>query len=91
MGYEAIKLGGDRPVKLSAIIDQVAESVGRQPKIEHRPAHPADVSATWANIDKARRLLDWSPKISVEEGLQRSVAWYRDNREFVLPLKLGDR
>ena len=91
LGYEAVNLGGDRPVKLSAIIDQIAELVGRQPQIEHRSAHPADVSATWANIGKARRLLGWSPEISVEEGLQQSVAWYRENRQFVLPLELGDR
>jgi nucleoside-diphosphate-sugar epimerase len=91
LGYEAINLGGDRPTVLSAIIDQIGQLVGRQPQIEHRPAHPADVPATWADIGKARELLDWAPEISVEEGLRRSVAWYRENRETVLPLELGDR
>ncbi len=88
LGHEALNLGGDRPVMLSSIIDQIAQLVGRQPQIEHRPPHPADVSATWANIDKARRLLEWSPEVFVEDGLQRSVEWYRKNREFVLPLEL---
>ena len=91
LGYEVINLGGDRPTKLSAIIEQIGQLVGRQPQIEHRPAHPADVSATWADVDKARRLLEWSPEVSVEEGLRRSVAWYQENRETVLPLELGDR
>ncbi len=91
LGYEAINLGGDRPVKLSAIIEQISELVGRPAQIEYQPAHPADVPATWADIGKAARLLDWSPQVSVEEGLRRSVDWYRANREMVLPLELGDR
>jgi nucleoside-diphosphate-sugar epimerase len=89
-GYEVINLGGDRPVRLSAIIDQIAALVGRQPQIARRPAHPADIPATWADIAKARRLLNWSPEVSVEEGLRRSVEWYRQNREMVLPLDLGE-
>ena len=91
LGYEVINLGGDRPTKLSAIIDQIGRLVGRQPQIEYQPAHPADVTATWADVGKAQRLLQWSPRISVEEGLLRSVEWYRENRETALPLELGDR
>jgi len=90
-GYEVINLGGDRPVRLSAIIDRIGELVGRKPAIEYRPRHPADVPATWANIRKAAKLLNWSPQVPIEEGLRRSVQWYRDNRDTILPLDLGDR
>ncbi len=91
LGYEAINLGGDHPTKLSAIIDRIGQLVGKEPRIEFHAAHPADVPATWADVGKANRLLDWSPTISVEEGLRRSVAWYRENREMALQLELGDR
>jgi nucleoside-diphosphate-sugar epimerase len=91
MGYEVINLGGDRPVKLSEIIDRIGELTGRQPEIEYRPAHPADVPATWADISRARNMLSWSPQTSVEDGLKRSVDWYYQNREAILPLRLGDR
>ncbi len=91
LGYEVINLGSDRPVALSHVIQQISALVGRPAQIEHRPAHPADVPATWADITKARRLLDWSPRVSLEDGLARCVAWYRQNRDFVLPLALGDR
>jgi nucleoside-diphosphate-sugar epimerase len=89
-GYEIVNLGGDRPVRLSAIIDQIAALVGRSPRIERRPAHPADVPATWADINKARQLLGWSPEVPVEEGLRRCVEWYRENREMALPLELAE-
>ncbi len=91
LGYEVINLGGDRPVRLSAVIDRIAELVGRRPVIDYAAAHPADVRATWADVGKARALLGWSPEVGIEEGLRRSVAWYRENRETVLPLELGDR
>ena len=91
LGYEVINLGGDRPVRLSTIIDQIAKLLDREPAIDYQDAHPADVPATWADIGKARELLGWSPQVSVEEGLRRSVEWYRENREAVLPLELGDR
>ncbi|MHC4178349.1 MAG: NAD-dependent epimerase/dehydratase family protein [Planctomycetota bacterium] len=91
LGYEVINLGGDRPTKLSAVIDRIGQLLGKEPRIEHSPAHPADVPTTWADVGKAQKLLDWTPQISVEEGLRRSVEWYRENRETALPLELGDR
>ena len=35
---------------------------------------------TWANIEKAKKLLDWEPSVSLEEGLDRTIEWYRQNR-----------
>ncbi len=89
-GYEVINLGGDRPIRLDYVIEQISQLVGRKAIIERRPAHPADVPATWANVEKARRLLDWTPQISLEEGLRRTADWYRDNRAEILPIELGD-
>jgi UDP-glucuronate 4-epimerase len=53
--------------------------------------HPADVTATWADVAKAKRLLDWMPQVSVEEGIRRCVEWYRGNRDFARSLELCDR
>ena len=38
---------------------------------------------TWADIEKAKSLLDWEPKVSLEEGLKHSVDWYLENREWL--------
>lgn len=91
LGYEVINLGGDSPVELSAVIEQIAQLVGKRPQFDRRPVHPADVPATWADIGQARRLLEWSPLVSLAEGLSRTVAWYRENRPLALSLELGDR
>ena len=89
LGYEIINLGGDHPTVLSAIIDQIGQLCDRKPVIEYRPLHRADVLATWADISKAQRLLDWRPEVAVEEGLSRAVDWYKENRDIALPLDLG--
>lgn len=91
LGFEVINLGGDRPAALQAVIDEISRLVGKRPQIDRRPVHPADVPATWADIGKARELLDWSPRVGLEEGLARTVAWYRENRDVALALELGDR
>jgi UDP-glucuronate 4-epimerase len=46
------------------------------------------VRETWANIDKAKELIDWEPQISLEEGLDLSVEWYRQNQEMACSLDL---
>ena len=90
LGFEVINLGRDRPVRLDFVIQSIASQFDRQPVIEYRPAHPADVPATWANVEKARRLLDWSPQVGVEEGLQRTADWYRANRDEVLSVAIDE-
>ena len=82
VGYEIFNLGSDEPLKLSAMITLIEELVGQKAKIDYRPWHPADMMATWADISKARRLLDWSPKTPFREGLGRLVQWYSENRDW---------
>jgi UDP-glucuronate 4-epimerase len=90
LGYEIVNLGGDRPTALKAVIDRISVLLGVTPSIEYRPAHPADVQTTWADISKARRLLGWAPEVSLDEGLRCCVDWYRENRNFAVQLGLND-
>ncbi len=81
-GFEIVNLGSDRPVELMSAIRSIERLVGRQAQLEFEPAHRADVNATWANIDKARQALDWSPRTAFAEGLESLVRWYGDNRDW---------
>jgi UDP-glucuronate 4-epimerase len=81
-GYEVINLGSDTPMVLMDAIRLVEELVGKKATIEYKPRHPADVLATWADISKAERVLEWRPRISFREGVARLVSWYRENREW---------
>lgn len=89
LGYEIINLGGGRnPKTLSYILGLIEEGVGKKAIIDHKPFHVADMKETWADISKAKRLLDWEPQISPEEGISRTVAWHIENREFLKNVKL---
>lgn len=76
LGYEVINLGNGRPYGLKNFIRLVEESVGRKAIIEVVPDQPGDVDRTCADISKAKVLLGYNPKVSFEEGIARTAAWY---------------
>ena len=83
LGFEVINLGSDQPVKLNHVIHLIEQYLGKKAQIEFQPRHPADVPATWADISKAKELLNWRPEVNIEEGIQNTVEWYLENREWV--------
>ena len=82
VGYEIINLGGHESVKIIDLIHMLEARIGQRAIIQTRPAHPADMLASWADVSKAGRLLGWEPQVSLAEGLDRVVAWYNQNREW---------
>ena len=80
LGYEVINLGGDSPHDLLELIALIEREAGKKARIERHPMHAADVQATWADIEKAGRLLDWRPEVPLQEGVARLCAWYHENR-----------
>ena len=88
MGYEIINLGNDRPIEIPEFISKIEDAVGRSAIIDEKEPHAADVSATWASIDKARSMLDWSPDYDIDQGLQEVVDWYTQNRALAKSLEL---
>ena len=56
--------------------------IGKKAKVKHYPANPADMSASWADTSKARRLLGWSPEYSLDKGIRETVAWYRQEYDW---------
>ncbi|RMF79270.1 MAG: NAD-dependent epimerase/dehydratase family protein [Nitrospirae bacterium] len=78
LGYEIINLGEHQVTTLRELIDLIAEAAGKEAIIEQLPMQPGDVPRTFADVTKARRLLDYEPKVSMREGIARFVAWYRE-------------
>jgi len=87
-GYETINLGSDSPVELNAVIDEIESLVGKTANIEHHPFPATDVMATWANISRARELLDWEPQVSLKQGVATVVDWYMENRDWAKEISL---
>ena len=87
--YEIINLGSDAPVVLRDALAAVEEFTGQSARIEYLPAHKSDVPATWANISKAERLLEWRPQVDLREGVRRLVDWYAENRSWARTIATG--
>lgn len=86
-GYETINLGYGSPVALNDVIGMIENAVGKKARIEYQERHPADPMMTWADIGRARDLLEWTPSVGIEEGIRQTVAWYQANRDWAKVLK----
>jgi len=77
--FDTFNLGNSHPVLLRELIKHLELATGRTALRENKPLQPGDVPRTWANIDKASRLLGYRPQTRIEDGLKKFVAWYRGN------------
>ena len=76
LGFEIINLGDARTVELRELVALLEKITGRRADIRHLPDQPGDVPVTFANIEKARRLLDYRPQVIIETGLAKFVEWF---------------
>ena len=77
-GFEIYNLGESQTTTLKELIHMIEEALRKKANIEWLESQPGDVSITYADISKAKRLLGYQPKINMEEGIKRFVEWYKD-------------
>lgn len=77
-GYEIYNLGESRTTSLSELVELVGKACGKTPVLDRQGLQPGDVKITYADVSKATRQLGYAPSTTVEEGLERFVAWYRE-------------
>jgi UDP-glucuronate 4-epimerase len=77
--YEVINLGESRTVELRELISLLEKSLDRRAAIDRQPLQPGDVTQTFADIAKARRLLGYDPQTQVEKGIEKFVEWFKES------------
>jgi UDP-glucuronate 4-epimerase len=77
LGYEIINLGRGEPVLMADFVEILEDLAGKPARLVTPPAPASEPKITCANIDKARRLLDYNPQTPVSEGLAKLWDWYR--------------
>jgi nucleoside-diphosphate-sugar epimerase len=75
---QIFNLGTDSAITTREGIQIVESIVGRAARIDRQPRRPGDQTRTHANIAKARELLDYHPATTPQQGLEQTVAWYRE-------------
>jgi UDP-glucuronate 4-epimerase len=78
LGYEVINLGRGKPTLLADFVQLIEEQAGKTSKLVSKPMPAADMEYTYANVDRAKELLDYAPTITVEQGVREFWLWYQE-------------
>jgi len=76
--YRNYNIGNDSPVELLHLIEVIEGALGKKAEKRMLPMQAGDVPATWADVDDLVRDVGFKPATSIEEGVGRFVAWYRE-------------
>jgi UDP-glucuronate 4-epimerase len=77
--FEIINLGNSNPIKLSELVNTIYNCLGKTPNIIKYPMQPGDVELTYADISKAKSLINYSPTTSLVHGINSVIKWI-DNK-----------
>lgn len=78
LDYEIINLGNSKPVDVKYVLGLIENELGKKAKVKLVPIQQGDVPATFSDVSKAKKLLGWEPKVSVEDGVKEFIKWYRE-------------
>jgi len=79
--YEVFNLGKGDGTSLNEFIAIVEKHVGKQANVKQLPDQPGDVPYTCADVQKAQQLLGYRSKVAFDEGIKRTVSWYKSAYE----------
>ncbi|MFL5742506.1 MAG: GDP-mannose 4,6-dehydratase [Flavisolibacter sp.] len=82
--FEIINVGNHVPVTLNELVTTIEEVTGKKAKIQRLPEQAGEVAATFADISRANRLLQYKPSISLKQGITNFYDWFQKNREVLL-------
>jgi len=77
LGFEIINLGESRITTLSTLVSIIEKELGKKAVLNKLPIQPGDVEITCADVSKAKRLLDYNPSTTIEDGIHRFIEWFR--------------
>jgi UDP-glucuronate 4-epimerase len=75
---EVFNLGNNKPIKLTYFIELIEKVLKRKAKKNLLPMQEGDVPRTCADIDHAKELLGYDPRIPIEDGVKNFLVWYQD-------------
>lgn len=80
LGFEVINIGNNTPASLKELLNTFEKVIGKKAKVKSRPSSKSSVETTYADVSKAKELLNWQPETSLEKGVERLVGWFKIER-----------
>jgi dTDP-glucose 4,6-dehydratase len=76
---EEINLGNDNTIRIGDLAEKIFGMIGKTPRVTADPQRvrpgKSEVLKLWASNKKAKELIGWEPRVSLDEGLRRTIAW----------------
>ena len=82
LGHTIINLGGHEVITINKLVTLIEDLTGKKANVIHGPANPADMFTNWADVSKARELLEWVPEYDMRSGTQKLIDWYLTERSW---------
>jgi nucleoside-diphosphate-sugar epimerase len=82
-GFEIINLGNDKRFSLNYLIKIIEKELNKKAELIFEEANNLDMPDTLPDIQKAKKLLNWKPKINLDKGIAKTVNWHIKNRKLV--------
>jgi UDP-glucuronate 4-epimerase len=76
-GFRIYNLGGSRTTTLLGLVELLSQALGKKANVDWQPEQPGDMKRTLADVTLSGRALGYAPKVPIEEGIARFVAWLR--------------
>ena len=80
-GFQIFNLGSNRPVTVMEMVRALERALGIEAQIDWCMSDSADLPLSWADIDKARKNLGYSPSTSFDEGVRQFADWISSDRD----------
>jgi UDP-glucose 4-epimerase len=71
--------GGREPTSINRLLEMIAAELGVEPGPVHEPPREGDIRLSEADVSLARELIGYEPRVGIEDGIRRTVAWFRDH------------
>ena len=82
---QVINIGSGREISMGELVEKILSLMGKTAEVfkDDRRVRPekSEVERLICDNSKAKELLAWEPRISLEDGLKRTIAWFEKNRE----------
>jgi CDP-glucose 4,6-dehydratase len=90
---EAFNAGGGSPHRVGDMVALICRLAGSEvePDIRGRGVPHAEIDRQWVDSSKLRELTGWEPQLSLEDGLRRTIDWYRDHGDSFRDLQMPPR
>lgn len=80
LNFEIFNLGNSKPVTLSHLISLLEKNLNKKAKVRFIPEQSGDPPITFADIKKSKKLLNYKPRVGIEEGIKKYINWYKNDK-----------